>query len=148
MNTEITFAIHEVVWMMDLVADDILKEHLGISFTTGRMLMVVSSLQPCSQRQLADCLWVSAPAITKSLPTYVESGWIHVEVDPKQPRRNFLRLTAEGQKLADSCKTILEDEFRRMLEHSGVSIVEFGNQIQTIHSELRSIAANKKEMKR
>lgn len=145
MNTKLSFAIHEVVSMMDIVADDILQSRLGVGFATARFLMVIGNFQPCSQRFLADCLWVSAPAISKTLPDYVANGWIQIEVDPKQPRRNLLRLTPKGQELADSSKSLLEHEFQNLLGKCGVDADSFGQEIQSIHSALFAMTQARKE---
>ena len=113
-------AIHELVWQMDLAADAILVEALGVNFQSARVLMILQSDQPMTQRGLAACLGQTPAAISRSLPSFVQSGWIDVRVDPKQPRRNFLTLTEAGEKLAKACWQQLEDAFGELLAQANV----------------------------
>lgn len=136
MKTQLAFTIHEMAWLIDNIADDLLRTCLGISFSTGRFPMIASEHEPCSQRELADYVWVSPAAVTKALPSLVQQGWVVIQVDPKQPRRNFVSLTEAGRKMAASCRAVLELEFQTLLETSGVDLGSVTKAIQSIHSAL------------
>ncbi len=132
MKTCITLAIHEMVWRMDAAADGILLKAHGIEFELARVLMTLRVEQPCSQRRLAAKLGITPAAITRSLPRYLEAGWIVVNVDPKQPRRNLLQLTAAGSELADTCWQTLETAFHDLLSEAQIAPEPFTESILRI----------------
>ena len=72
MNNQLTLSIHEMVLLMDLHADSILQSHLGIDFATAKVLVILDTDQPCSQRHLASCLGQTPAAVTKELPAFVK----------------------------------------------------------------------------
>ena len=117
---------------MDAAADGILQHAHGIEFELARVLMTLRVEQPCSQRHLAAKLGITPAAITRSLPRFVEPGWIVVQVDPKQPRRNLLQLTDEGLQLADSCWQTLETAFHNLLSDAHIEAEPFTQTITHI----------------
>lgn len=121
---------------MDAAADEILKSHLGIDFSSARVLMILKSGQPMSQRALAGCLGQTPAAVTRSLPEFVRSGWIEISVDPKQPRRNLLTLTETGEALASRCWEILENSFSELAKAAQVDLTMLLGQIRALNSRL------------
>lgn len=140
MSGFLTLAIHELVWRMDESADGILQHELGINFQSAQVLMILKSHQPMSQRHLASCLGQTPAAITRSLPTYVAQGWVEVIVDPKQPRRNLLSLTPEGEALTAKCWHVLETAFDELLRAQNVDGDAFISQVRSLIDGLTTTA--------
>ena len=54
-----------------------------------------------AQRELAELLNISPPAVAASLKSLEKKGYIHREPEPGDARRNRVRLTAKGEKAVD-----------------------------------------------
>lgn len=67
-----------------------------------------------AQRELAELLNISPPAVAASLKSLEKKGYIHREPEPGDARRNRVRLTAKGEKAVDDCFACLQRVTRRM----------------------------------
>jgi len=73
----------------------------GLTPPQFQLLTVCNRLQdkPLTQRHLAEALYVSNPNITVMLSRLEEAGLIEREVNPKDRRQKFVRLTPKARRL-------------------------------------------------
>lgn len=120
MNTSLTFSLHEMVYRMDELADQLLAGKFQISFRKFHVLTVLASCEPTSQANLALCIGQSPAAISKSIALLVEDGFVEVRTDPRHARTNIVTLTSEGRELARESALFLESEFSQIVQSAGV----------------------------
>ena len=70
----------------------------------------------CSQRELADRLHVTPPAIAVSLKSLEKSGYLRRERTEGDARRNHIILTDKGVIAMDGCATVITNVYARMME--------------------------------
>lgn len=129
-------SLHRLVWLMDTAAEVVLAQGGEVSFAEAKVLMAIRSKQPLTQRALADCLAVTPAAVTKLLPSYVERGWVLIEVDPDQPRRHFVSLTSAGEAREAAARGCLEQAFTQVMREAEVEIPVFGRSVEALIEEL------------
>ena len=120
MDSPLTYRLHEMVWLMDVIADRRLKRQFGISYAKFLPLAILTDLEPSTQHNLAVHLRQTDAAVSRSLGVLAREGLVDVGVSPAHARRNEVRLTAEGRRLAQRCSTYLEASFRAILGRSQV----------------------------
>ena len=120
MDSPLTYRLHEMVWLMDVIADRRLKRQFGISYAKFLPLAILTDLEPSTQHNLAVHLRQTDAAISRSLAVLTRDGLVEVGVSPAHPRRNEVRLTAEGRRLARQCSTYLEASFQDVVGRSHV----------------------------
>lgn len=125
MDSSITFAIHEMVWLMDSLADRLLRQKYDIGFRKFHLLAVLAGCQPTTQTNLAKCMGYSPAAISKSIGSLVDEKLIKITVNPDHQRKNVVVLTAKGQALITECIAYLETEFITIVNQSGVDINQY-----------------------
>jgi DNA-binding MarR family transcriptional regulator len=118
----LTFDIHKVVWQMDAMADHMLMERFGITFSKFHVLVVLESIQPTTQAELALCVGHSTAAISKSLATLKAENLVTISSDPHHGRKNIVQLTPAGTELVQKASSFLEKEFVHMLRESGIDV--------------------------
>ena len=69
----------------------------------------------CSQRELAQMLHISPPAVANSLKSMEKSGHIRREPEPGDARRNRVFLTEKGRLAVEGCEGALLIVSERML---------------------------------
>ena len=76
-----------------------------------------------AQRELADLLHVSPPAIANSLKCLERDGYVRREPWPEDARRNRVLLTEKGLQAVEGCRGVFRRVSARML--AGFSLEEF-----------------------
>ena len=107
-----------------------------------------------NQRQLANILKVSQPAITKALPLLEQSGFILLHKD-KETKRWSVSLNTQNHKIlqlkrVDNLKQIYESGLFELLEkeHAGATIILFGSYARgedTLGSDIDIAVVGRKE---
>ncbi len=73
----------------------------GLYFGQPPILKYLSQHQDATQKEIAEYLQVSPPSIATSLKRMEESGLLVRLENPKDARRNNIRLTEKGERLAE-----------------------------------------------
>lgn len=115
MSERITFTLHELIAELDAYADDVLRQHYGVSFNHFQFLAVLSDVEPADMTTLARCLGVTKAAVSKRVPALVDEGWIVATSPVGGGRSILLTLTPKGTDLVRTAGTALEAEFTAML---------------------------------
>ena len=137
MKQALTSTLHEIVWLMDQKADQLLKRDFGISFSWFHLMLTLQSVQPSTQHHLAVCLNYSDPAVSKLLVPIHQAGYVSIHPDPEHGRRRIVRLTPAGEKLTSSADTLLTREFGRVLRDADINLTAYTTMSTTIVETLR-----------
>ncbi|QNO38371.1 winged helix-turn-helix transcriptional regulator [Protaetiibacter sp. SSC-01] len=111
----IAVTLHELVYRIDGFAEELVREHFGISYSQYHFLAVTSTLDEPDVTTLAECLMVSKAAVSKRLDGLVKDGWIELGSDPHHARRVIVNLTPTAQRLVGDATAMLEREFAAAL---------------------------------
>jgi DNA-binding MarR family transcriptional regulator len=138
MSKRLTTVLHEVIWLMDRKAGEIVKREYGISLSWFRLLIILQNVGPVTQHRLAQSLNHSDPAVSKLLDRMSESGFVTVTIDPTHRRRRIVELTEAGRQLATQIDNALEDLFTRDLTEAGIDIPGFTASVSALADQLTS----------
>ena len=136
MNKGLTTVLHEVIWLMDRKASEIVQREYGISLSWFRLLIILKNVGPVTQHRLAQSLNHSDASVSKLLDRMSDSGFVTVTVDPAHRRRRIVGLTPAGRKLATQIDTALEDLFSKDLTAAGIDIPRFTTFVSALSDQL------------
>lgn len=93
----------------------------GLKEVNHPMLLTILESQladscPQAQRDLAQLLHISPPAVANSLKSLERSGYVRREPDPEDARRNQVALTDKGRQAVEGCHQVFDAVARRMLD--------------------------------
>ncbi len=80
----------------------------GLRYGQPPMLMILYDEQPICQTKLATLMNVTPASVAVSLKRMEKSGWIVKETDPRDMRFSVIRLTKQGEELAQYCRSEME----------------------------------------
>ena len=80
------------------------------------LTILQSSDQDFAQRDLAELLHISPPAVANSLKSLEKGGYIHREPFQGDARRNRVALTDKGRQAVEGCHAVFDAVSRQMLE--------------------------------
>ena len=75
-----------------------------ISLNEFRMLMTIGALERTASHELAELTGVNVMSVSRAVATLERHGRIEVRPDPKNRRRKWLALTAEGRRLYEAIR--------------------------------------------
>ena len=78
-----------------------LSHRYKISLNEFRLLMTIGALGRTASHELAELTGVNVMSVSRAVATLQRHGRIEVVPDPRNRRRKWLSLTAEGQRLYD-----------------------------------------------
>lgn len=93
-----------------------------------------------TSRDIANLIHVSSPAISRTVKSLVQKGWIK-QIDNPEDRRNiFLEVTEEGKEVFDqtfkAMDSALEEIFKEFSEQEIIDFVETGERITQIMEKI------------
>ena len=138
MDNSLTHTMHEVIAIMDKRADTILNSQFGISYSWFLILVVLMRQGSLNQHQLALSIGHSDPAISRLIPKLIDAGYLTTTISPKHKRKNIVKLTKKGEKLAKSSSELLESMFSRLLEESKIDLSKYSELTIQIRDTLRN----------
>lgn len=136
-DDKLSFVLHEMVCLMDALADRHLKKHHNISFKKFLVLAILHSCQPATQAKLAAALGYSPAAVSRSLSILEQEGYVQILDDPKHGRRNRVTLTIAGDKLVRVCGTELDELFHMIIGRSSPQMEAFAQEALSLRNKLR-----------
>ncbi len=128
--------LHQVVWLMDRRADEVLRREYGISLSWGRLLIVLAQSAPVVQHELAQRLNHSDAAISRQLERMSASGLLTVNTDPTHRRKRLVGLTPLGRTMVDAASAELETLLRDDMTQAGLDIEGFTKSITALARQL------------
>lgn len=129
LNTEVN-KLHGFIYTLDFLAEKLLREHLDIGYPDFLMMMMMDSMQACSQNHLVTHLKVNKSSVSKRVDSLTNKGIILRETNPDNRRQNIIKLSNKGNVvLIQSYKLLTEasepffavlndkrNEFKQMIE--------------------------------
>ncbi len=103
--------LHDVVQAIDKAGDQILRSEKGLSFAQFKILTTVHDRPQASQRDVARCLKLSPPAISRHIDNLISAGLVTSRVNPRNRREHLLGLSVQGQKALQSAWQLLSSRF-------------------------------------
>ena len=137
------FKLHALVQMMDRRAGQILQAEQGISYRQFLVLMMVAHMGESSQRTVADCLGVTAAAISRQIEALCDEGWLKRNPNPESRREHVLSLTPSGKTKVLKAKSLLASRFDALMEQYSAAEIETFNHVldgltQTLQQRVES----------
>ncbi len=144
MQDSFTYSIHKLVWLMDAVANDLLKDNFNITFPKFYVLAVLSTCQPTTQANLAFFLKQSPAAVSNSVAILEREGLVSITKNINHKRQNIVSLTEAGAQLNAAASKFLEEHFFDGIKNLNVNIDEYIKQTVALHDGLAESSNCKK----
>ena len=96
------YKLHMLKSASDTLFDQLLRFEVGVGLSYFILLATVRKFQPCSQQEIAKFLDITPGAISRQIETAQQSGWVQVEYDKKDRRKQLVQLTPEGKRIFDA----------------------------------------------
>lgn len=145
-NQSLSFQLHHLVKLMGYRANQILEQELDITFSQFRVLMMVADMSQPSQREVADCLDVTAAAISRHIDGMCDRGLILKQQKPDNRREHVLALTQVGVRKIDAARQLLHNSFDALVSEqlSEREVAQLQNSIQKIATAFEATTPQQK----
>jgi len=111
---KITDLLHNLDSAINRHIDQILLEQLGVGLSQIRILRILQTTT-AAQRDLADSLNQTEPAISRQIKLLAGKGLVQASVDDAEKRRNVISLTVPGIKVIAAANELLSSENQKIL---------------------------------
>jgi DNA-binding MarR family transcriptional regulator len=105
-KTEV-YLLHNIVYNIDCIAEEILMNALGIKYTDFLILMHTDALVSTSQEILSGHMNLSKSAVSKRIASLVNGGLLNRVENPTNRRENIIELTEKGISVVKNAYSIL-----------------------------------------
>lgn len=113
------YKLHKLTNILDKAFDQTLHNHTGIGLSQFSLLVAMDQYESVNQRQLADFLEVSTPAVSRQVDIARRMGWIEVTPSLIDRHGNSLALTQQGRALIKQGTSTLEQHvFKIFTDHN------------------------------
>lgn len=109
-----TDLLHNLDSAVNRHIDQILLEQLGVGLSQIRILRILQTAT-AAQRQLADNLNQTEPAISRQIKLLAAKGLVQTSIDETEKRRNLVSLTTSGIKVIAAANELLSSENQKIL---------------------------------
>lgn len=120
-QNEIVRNLHRLVFLMDKIADHLLRKKLYLTFSQFRILIVVGKIKNVTQAEVAKFLDLSPAAISRQIELLAAKKLLKVSANAKVRRENILALTSKGHKQLEKAMDIMSGSFNRIYKILGKS---------------------------
>ncbi len=127
MDGELSLGLHVLAARLDRAADRILRSECDVSYHRFLALFIVADSAPITQRDLAEQLGVTEPAVSRMTGVLTEAGLLDARPDPAGGNRRRLGLTTAGHELVGRCREVLEGRLAELAEASGVAYDDYAH---------------------
>ncbi len=133
--TSLSYELHKLTARLDRLADHLLRDHEGISYSRFLALFAIRE-GAGSQRALADWLGQSEPSTSRMVGVLAAEGLLTVTRVAGAGNRRHLELTERGAALVKRASSLLEGRFVELVNRSGVSFASYQRNTRRLLSEL------------
>lgn len=119
---------------MDRATDRRVRSEVGISHRRAIALLVIESDGPMSQRELADLLGHTEPAVSAMMRELVQRGAVSLEAADGRERR--VSITEEGSRIVAAVRAMTMPMFDAVMFSAGVDAHVLGDQLQRLAAGL------------
>lgn len=111
--------LHGVVMLLGMVAREQPYSRDGLSHSRMRLLGTLEEIQPATQHQLAQAMFVSDAAVSRMLKQLEPDGLVQITTDPDHARRRLVRLTRHGRRRFHAISAGYGAHFEQALRDAG-----------------------------
>jgi DNA-binding MarR family transcriptional regulator len=112
--SEINRNLHRLVFHMDKVAEDLLQEHFGLTFSQFRMLMAVEKGGLSCQAHIAQFFGLTPAAISRQIDILTGKKLLIAKTNSNNRREHILELTSKGKESSKQAIELLEKRFNQI----------------------------------
>jgi DNA-binding MarR family transcriptional regulator len=108
-------ALHQLTFVLQHLADELLSGEAGIGLSQVRILSVLHSSTPHSQLQMARALYQTESNVSRQLKEMKKQGLVNVKRNKKDARQRDVTLTTKGARKAEQGKRLLAAQHKDLL---------------------------------
>ncbi len=143
MDTSIAYLLGKFMFEIDRAADQLLQEHVGISYRRFLFLTVLQHCGTVTQHELAVALGYSDPAVSTMLVELGKEGYIQTTPSPEHRRKRLVTITPKGTEVVAQGRHVLDSHFDQLMIIADVDAQHYRELTERLHQAL--IAKLKKE---
>jgi len=113
--------LHRITSLLARSGDALVRGAFGVSYSRALLLRAVSVQPGISQRELAQALGYTAPAVSSLLKEVRLAGWVTVSESSTSKRVNEVFLTGVGAELEAGISETLNTRFHDVLRTASVN---------------------------
>ena len=108
-SRDITYNLHKVVFLLDKIADEVLEDKLGVTFSLFKILIAIDH-KTMSQREIADYWDMTEAAVSRQIELLLDKKLVEREENPDNRRQHVLKLSQTGRKMYDKGFKVLDEK--------------------------------------
>ncbi len=143
MNYSLSYLAGKLAFELDRAADQLLQEHVGISYRRFLFLTVLQHTGTVTQHELAVALGYSDPAVSTMLVELAGDSYIQTAKSPEHGRKRLVTITPKGSEVVAQGRQLLDSHFDQLLVNADVDAVLYRELTERLHQAL--ITKMKKE---
>lgn len=125
-----------LTYILQQISDETLQKEVNIGLSQTRLMSVMSSTKPVSQREVAVRLGQTESNVSRQLKAMHQDGLVGIKKNKKDSRRKEVTLTLKGAKVYASAEKILKKEQSKLLHMlSGSELNVFENAAQLLTAQ-------------
>ncbi|HZS77824.1 MAG TPA: MarR family transcriptional regulator [Ktedonobacteraceae bacterium] len=136
MENSVAYLLGRLMFELDRAAEQLLQEHVGISYRRFLFLTVLQHSGTVTQHELAVALGYSDPAVSTMLVELAKDGYIEVVKSPEHARKRLVSITPKGGEVVAQGRKVLDSHFDQLMDMAGVDADHFREQAERLHQAL------------
>jgi len=106
--------LHELIFLMDSHANDLLNKDFGLNFNHFKILMILYQNPDFNQKQVSKCMFFTESGISKTITTLKKLKYLESVENPTNRREHQLKLTKLGQQIVENAFKSFRKESERL----------------------------------
>lgn len=112
----LAFTIHQVVFLLDKLADKVLQDKLELTHSQFLILTALENNQSCSQTKIAQFLELTEPAVSRQTELLLKKKLIIKNENKNNRREYILTLSAPGKKKLHEALHLLDKIYDQIFQ--------------------------------
>ncbi|HIW46232.1 MAG TPA: MarR family winged helix-turn-helix transcriptional regulator [Candidatus Yaniella excrementigallinarum] len=133
--------LHRITSLLERSGDALVRDGFGMTYSRALLLRAVAAQPGISQRELANALGYTAPAVSSLLKEIRLAGLVTVATSSTSKRINEVFLTAVGAELETKISQTLDARFKDVLRAASVN----DGQLTEVLARIEAVLSGKKE---
>jgi DNA-binding MarR family transcriptional regulator len=136
-SSTISFQLHSLVYIIDKLADSVLKENTSLSFPQFLIILCIQQNPLCTQKYIAEWLNITEATVSYMIKNLKKAGYVLVSTDPTDHRQRHVNNTKKGQDLIDFIYPLLEESLSpHFMVINAKDLIILQRSIEAIHLSL------------
>jgi len=136
MSASIAYLVGKLSLELDRAADQLLQEHVGISYRRFLFLTVLQHQGTSTQHELAVALGYTDPAVSSMLVELTKDGYTRTTQNPQHRRKHLVSITPEGLEVVAQGRRLLDAHFNQLLELADIDADLYQEFTERLHQAL------------